>query len=108
MIETTFKEKPIDGIDLNKGVHTYNIYTNLNKENIHILSDLNNKINERILPNQKQLNKEYFSYKNYWRKHYKQKMTNYNSNKTRSKKGKLTKQEFVSLVMTNKYRRDGE
>ena len=108
MIETTFKEKPIEGINLNKGLSTYNIYTDSNKENIHILSDLNNKINERILPNQKQLNKEYFSYKNYWRKHYKQKMESYYADKTRSRKDKLTKQQFISLIMANKHRKVGE
>jgi Tfp pilus assembly protein FimT len=108
MIRTAFKEKPIEGIDLDKGVHTYNIYQDSNKKNIHILSNLNNKINERILPNQKQLNKEYLSYRNYWRNHYKQKMINYNSDKARYKKDKLTKQEFVSLVMANKYRKVGE
>ena len=50
MITSIFKRKPIKGINLNKGVHTYNIYQDLNKENIHILNNLNNKINERILP----------------------------------------------------------
>ena len=108
MITSIFKRKPIKGINLNKGVHTYNIYQDSNKKNIHILSNLNNKINERILPNQKQLNKEYFTYKNYWRKHHKQKMANYNSDKSRSKKDKLTKQQFVSLVMANKNRKVGE
>lgn len=108
MITSIFKRKPIKGINLNKGVHTYNIYQDLNKENIHILNNLNNKINERILPNQKQLNKEYLTYKNYWRNHYKQKMKSYHTDKARSKKDKLTKQQFVSLVMANRHRKVGE
>lgn len=84
-------------------VNTYNINDN---KDIHILSDLNIKINNKVLPNQKELNKEYFDYRRYWFEHKKQILKNYNSAKTRYRKDKLTKQQFVSLMIAEQNKRN--
>mgnify|MGYP000922274704 CR=1 FL=1 len=71
-------------------IYTYKI----NKNELDKISE---RINRKILPNQKKLDREYFSYKSYWKSQYQYKKKSYDSQKIRDKKGKISKSEFMAL-----------
>jgi hypothetical protein len=76
--------------DLTKGMTTYK----LSEEDIHKIDE---RLNNKVLPNQKKLDREYKGYTGYWRVNRKNKMNSYRSSKQRDKNGKLTKQQFMAL-----------
>lgn len=76
--------------DLTKNMVTYK----LNNKDIHRIDE---ELNNKTLPNQEGLDREYKEYTGYWRENRKKKMNSYCSSKQRGKQGKLTKQQFMAL-----------
>lgn len=76
--------------DLTKGMTTYK----LSEEDIHKIDE---RLNNKVLPNQKKLDREYKGYVGYWRANNKKKMHSYHNDKYKNKQGRLTKQQFMAL-----------
>jgi hypothetical protein len=78
---------------IDKLVNKIHIYKINKKE----LDKINEKINKKMLPNQKKLDREYFSYKAYWKSQYQYKKRSYDGEKERDKKDILSKSQFMAL-----------